>query len=116
MTIELFNTTFAPSLALLQAQPQQSPWLSLAPFVFIFVIFWFLLIAPARKRQKAHQAMLEALKRGDKVLTNGGLYGKIAAIDDTVVQLEVSDKTKVRVAKSAIAGLEGEAPPLGGNR
>lgn len=115
MTIELLITQAGSGVALLQAA-QQSPWLSLAPFVFIFVIFWFLLIAPARKRQKAHQAMLEALKRGDKVITNGGLYGKIAAIDDTVVQLEVSDKTKVRVAKSAIAGLEGEAPPLGENR
>lgn len=81
----------------------------LAPFVLIFVIFWVLLIAPARKRQKAHQAMLDALKRGDKVITNGGLHGEVAAIDDATLILKIADNVKVRVSRSAIGGLQGES-------
>lgn len=88
---------------------------SLVPFVLIFIIFWFLLIRPAQRRQKAHQQMLEALKRGDKVVTNGGLHGEVAAVDDGVVALKISDNVKVRVSKSAIAGLQGQAQPGGEN-
>ena len=55
--------------------------------------------------------MLNALKKGDKVVTNGGLYGKVTKVDDSVVVLEVSDNTKVRVARRAIAGFEGDAEP-----
>ena len=77
----------------------------------IFAIFYFLLIAPMRKRQKATQAMIAALKKGDKVVTNGGLYGEIAAVQEELVILKLSDSVKVRVAKSAISGLEGSAEP-----
>jgi len=88
----------------------------LAPFVLIFIIFWVLLIQPARRRQKAHQKMLEELKRGDKVVTNGGLHGEVAGIENGVVFLKISDNVKVRVSKSAVAGLQGEAELGGGNR
>lgn len=98
-----------PALLLQQAPTGMMAILAqLAPFVLIFVIFWFLLIAPARKRQKAHQAMLDALTRGDKVVTNGGLHGEVAAIDDAVVVLKIADNVKVRVSRSAIGGLQGE--------
>ena len=95
---------------LLQGQPTGMMALlaQLAPFVLIFGIFWVLLIAPARKRQKAHQAMLDALTRGDKVVTNGGLHGEIAAIDDRVVVLKIADNVKVRVSRSAVSGKQGE--------
>ena len=82
---------------------------SLAPFVLIFVIFWLLLIQPARRRQKAHQKMLEELKRGDRVVTNGGLYGEVAGIDGPTVILKIADNVKVRVSKSAVSGLQGES-------
>lgn len=102
--------------ALLQQQTGAAQMLgSLVPFVLIFIIFWFLLIQPARRRQKAHQQMLDELKRGDKVVTNGGLHGEVAAIDDGVVALKISDNVKVRVTKSAIAGLQGQAEPGGEN-
>lgn len=87
----------------------------LAPFILIFIIFWVLLIAPARRRQKAHQQMLEELKRGDKVVTNGGLHGEIAGLEEGVVFLKISDNVKVRVSKSAIAGLQGEPETGGGS-
>ena len=88
-----------------------SPLIQFLPFIFVFAIFYFLLIAPMRKRQKALQAMIAALAKGDKVVTNGGLYGEVAAVHDDVVILKVADNVKVRVAKSAISGLEGEPQP-----
>ena len=85
----------------------------LAPLMIIFAIFYFLLIAPARKRQKALQAMIEGLKKGDKVVTNGGLYGEVAAVRDREVHLKIADNVRVRVARSSIAGLEGSEQPGG---
>jgi preprotein translocase subunit YajC len=79
------------------------------PFLLIFVIFYFLLIRPARQRQKTLQQMIENLKRGDKVVTSGGLHGEVAAIDGPVVWLKIADNVKVRVSKSAISGLEQSA-------
>lgn len=87
---------------------------NLLPMLAIFAIFWFLLIAPMRKRQKRLQQLIENLKRGDKVVTNGGLYGEVAAIEGTTVLLKIAEGTKVRLAKSAIAGLEGDSD--GGGR
>ena len=78
------------------------------PILLIFGIFYFLLLAPMRKRQKQHQVLLGALKRGDRVVTNGGLLGEIAAVEEKVVHLKLGDNVKVRVVKSAIAGLEGD--------
>jgi len=87
----------------------------LLPILLIFGIFYFLLLAPMRKRQKAHQALLGQLKRGDKVVTNGGLMGEIAAVEDKVVHLKLADNVRVRVLKTAVAGLEG-TPEAEGNK
>jgi len=84
-----------------------SPFLSFLPILIVFGIFYFMLIAPMRKRQKALQAMVENLKRGDRVITNGGIYGEVAAIEGGTVQLKVADGVRLKVAKSAIAGMEG---------
>lgn len=93
-------------MQLAQAQTQ-SPLVSLVPIFLVFGIFYFLLLAPMRKRQKALQKLVEGLKRGDKVVTNGGLIGEIAAVEDRIVHLKLGDNIKVRVLKSAVAGLEG---------
>jgi preprotein translocase subunit YajC len=97
-------------IQLAQAQ-SQSPLVSLVPIFLVFGIFYFLLLAPMRKRQKALQKVVEGLKRGDKVVTNGGLIGEIAAVEDRIVHLKLGENVKVRVLKSAIAGLEGSAEP-----
>ena len=89
----------------------QAWWMSVVPMVAIFAIFYFLLIWPVRKRQKALQKLVEGLKRGDKVVTNGGIYGEVAAVEGPVIHLKVAENMKIRIAKSAIAGLEGEAEP-----
>ncbi len=95
----------APLLAF--AEGAAPGYLQLVPIVLVFAIFYFLLIAPMRKRQKALQRVIDNLKKGDRVVTNGGLYGQVAAVDDKVVVLKVADNVKLRVAKSAIAALEG---------
>ncbi len=80
------------------------------PMIFIFVIFYFLLIAPMRKKQKKTQEMLGKLKKGDEVITGGGIFGRITALDEErgFVILQISDSTKIKVLRSAIAGLAAE--------
>jgi preprotein translocase subunit YajC len=84
------------------------------PLIVLFAIFYFLLIRPQQKKSKEHQSTLDALKAGDTIITNGGLYGTIMKIDDHVVTLQCSDKVRVKVVKKAISAkvdpstLEGE--------
>ncbi|HLX06768.1 MAG TPA: preprotein translocase subunit YajC [Thermoanaerobaculia bacterium] len=92
----------------------QNQLLQLAPLLLIFVLFYVLMIVPMRKRQKALQQMIENLKKGDRVITSGGLYGEVAAIVGAAVVLKIADNVKVKIAKSAITGLEPEAEK-GGN-
>jgi len=87
-------------------QGQANPWMQLVPLVVIFVIFYFLLIRPARSKQKQVQKMLDSLKSGDKVVTSGGLVGTVVGMDKGIVQLRVADKVKVDVTKSSIIGLQ----------
>ena len=98
---------------LLQAAPQPGPGgglIQFLPMVFIFVIFYFLLIAPMRKRQKRQQQMLSQLKKGDEVVTSGGIFGRIAAFDEShgAVILQIGDNVKVKVLRSAISAPAGE--------
>jgi len=78
-------------------------WLSVAPLIFIFAIFYFLLILPQQRRQKKWQTMLDALKTGDKVVTSGGLRGTIVALKDDSVHLRVPpDNLRVEVTKASV--------------
>ncbi len=81
-----------------------NPLISFLPLIVIFLIFYFLLIRPQQKRAKEHRAFLESLKRGDEVVTTGGLIGKVTGLTDDVVTLEIADNVRVKVARSAIAG------------
>ena len=93
----------------LQAQPA-SPFEFLIPLAAIFLIFYFLLIAPARRRQKKHAEMLGSLRNGDKVITSGGIHGTVVGVSDAVVQLRIADQVKIDVAKHAIAGRQSDEP------
>jgi preprotein translocase subunit YajC len=88
--------------------------LQLAPLFLIFILFYALLILPMRKRQKALQQMVENLKKGDRVVTSGGMFGEVAAVSGSAVVLKIADNVKVKIAKSAITGLEPETEK-GGN-
>ncbi|MCA1905998.1 MAG: preprotein translocase subunit YajC [Desulfarculus sp.] len=79
--------------------------------VLMFAVFYFLLIRPQQKKAKQHKEMLSNLRKGDNVLTSGGLYGKITGITDNVVVLEVAPQVRVKVSRGHIAGVAGgEAP------
>jgi len=83
-----------------------NPIISLLQLVVIFGIFYFMLIRPMQKKQKAHTNFLKELKKGDKVVTNGGLYGSIQTVEEDAVVLKLAENVKVRVAKSAVAGTQ----------
>ena len=78
------------------------------PLLLIMVIFYVLLILPQQRRQKKLGEMLSTLKTGDKVITNGGIYGTIVGLEGDAVQLRIADQVKIKVARSAIAGLQPE--------
>lgn len=81
-------------------------WLGIAPLLFIFAVFYFLLILPQQRRQKKWQAMLETLKTGDKVVTSGGLRGTIFAMRDDAITLRVPpDNLKLEVTKASIVSV-----------
>jgi preprotein translocase subunit YajC len=83
--------------------------MAFAPLLIIMVIFYVLLILPAQRRQKKTQVMLSALKNGDKVVTNGGLFGTIVGLEGDAVQLRIADQVKVKVLRSAVAALQPES-------
>lgn len=78
---------------------------SLLPLILIFVIFYFLLLRPQIKRAKEHKKMVEALARGDEVITNGGLLGRITRVDEHFVSLELAEGVVVRAQRSAIGSM-----------
>ncbi len=82
-----------------------SQWMGLLPLVLLFVVFYFLLIRPQQKKQKQQKAFLESLKKGDEVVTAGGLYGKITGITDTTVTLEIAEKIRVKVLRGSVVDL-----------
>ncbi|MCP5381988.1 MAG: preprotein translocase subunit YajC [Kordiimonadaceae bacterium] len=82
------------------------------PFILIFVVFYFLLIRPQQKRAKEHKAMVEALKRGDKVITSGGIIAKVTkVIDDEKIELEIAPDVKIQVLRATISQVQGKPAP-----
>ena len=73
------------------------------PLILLFGIFYFLLIRPQQKRQREHKELLSNLKKGDQVITAGGLHGRITGLTDTVATLEITEKVRVKVARSQIS-------------
>ena len=86
----------------MQAAPQQSPWMSFLPFILIIVVFYFFMIRPQMKKQKELRKFRESLKKGDKVITTGGIYGKVAEVKENYVVVEIAKDTLVKIDKSAI--------------
>jgi preprotein translocase subunit YajC len=87
-----------------------SPWVQLIPFALVLGIFYFIILLPMRRRQKKVDEFISSLKVGDKVVTTGGLYGSVTRLGDASVQLQIADKVRVEIARSAIAGYQGQAP------
>ncbi len=85
----------------------------LLPIVFVMVIFYFLLIRPQQKRAKQHKEMLSAIRRGDKIITSGGLTGTIVKVvdDSETVEIEIAKDVKVHVVRAMIADVKGKTEP-----
>jgi preprotein translocase subunit YajC len=84
----------------------------LGQFVLIGLIFWFLIIRPQQKRAKEHRDLIDAVKRGDQVVTSGGIVGKVTKVEDKMVEVEIASGVKVRVIKSTLADIDsGTAKP-----
>jgi preprotein translocase subunit YajC len=86
--------------------------MSLMPIVLIFAVFYFLMIRPQQKKMKAHQAMLAALRRGDKIVTGGGLFGTVTkVVNDQEAVVEIAEGVRVRVARSTISSVLTKTEP-----
>ncbi|HEY7608798.1 MAG TPA: preprotein translocase subunit YajC [Alphaproteobacteria bacterium] len=95
------------------AKPAGSDFLTgILPLILIFVVFWFLLIRPQQKRMKEHKALIAAIKKGDEVMTQGGIVGKVTKASETspTVEVEIADGVRVQVARGQIAGLWNPTP------
>jgi preprotein translocase subunit YajC len=87
----------------------------LLPFALILGIFYFLILLPMKNRQKKVQTFQDALKVGDKVITTGGIYGRITKVNDKSVQLEIADKVRIEVSRAAVGGYQGQEPVVAEN-
>jgi len=102
--------------------PAGSGLASFIPLILIFVVFYFLLIRPQQKKAKEHQQFLSALKKGDDVVTSGGIHGRITGLNDVIVTMEIADGVRIKVNRASIltsaqdAKKQAEAPakPAGG--
>lgn len=83
----------------------QSALMNLVPLIFMFAIFYFLLIRPQQKKAKDHRALLDSLKKGDQVITAGGMHGKVTSLDGDIVTLEVATGVNVKFNKGHIASV-----------
>jgi preprotein translocase subunit YajC len=105
---------FAYSFLTIAAAPPEgetNPLIGMLPMVVIFVIFYFVLILPARNKQKKLEAMVSELKTGDRVLITPGIFGTIVGIEgDNALQVRIDEKTKIKVLRSAVAGLQDQVP------
>lgn len=101
-----------PHLVALAAPPGSgvNPLVQVVPFLAVLAIFYFLILAPSKRTQKQIKEFQAGLKAGDKVVTTGGLYGSVARVDAETVHLQVAANVRVEVARSAIAGYQGQAP------
>ena len=113
-------STSPAAIVLLQdappAAPSQSPlggWTSMLPLLLIFAIFYFVMIRPEGKKRKDREAMLQRIKKGDRVMTTGGMYASVAQVQDDVITLQVADGVRVRFSRQAIQSVveEGSAEP-----
>ncbi len=92
------------------AQGAAGGFASFIPLILMFVIFYFLLIRPQQKKSKEHREMLGTLKKGDRIVTSGGIHGRITAVSDAVLTVEIADKVRVKVNRGNVAALAVSAP------
>jgi len=99
-------TSLSNFLQQAQPAPRGGSFISvLIPFILVFVIFYLLIIMPSRKRQKKHQAMVEELKPGDKVVTSGGIYGTVMGVQEDRIELKIAANVKIDITKNSVGAI-----------
>jgi preprotein translocase subunit YajC len=111
---------FEPSLLLALGASQQSGGnvlMQFVPFALILAIFYFIILLPMKKRQKKVQEFQNGLKVGDKIVTTSGIYGLISKVDERSIRLQIADKVRIEISRSAVGGYQGQDPvvPESGN-
>ncbi|MBS1255124.1 MAG: Sec translocon accessory complex subunit YajC [Deltaproteobacteria bacterium] len=86
-----------------------SPFFQFIPLVLILGVFWFLIIRPQQKKQKEHQRMVDSLRKGDKVVSNGGIFGTIVKVGDDRVTLEIASKVQIQLERQQVARTDKKA-------
>lgn len=89
--------------------------MQILPLLALFLIFWFLIIRPQQQKLKQHRAMVDAVKKGDDVVTGGGLIGKVARVTDTEVEIELAPAVKVRALKATLSSVTPRGAPAAAN-
>jgi preprotein translocase subunit YajC len=106
MTISDVGTVFA-----MGATPEgASPWIQFVPFALVLAIFYFIILLPMKRKQQKVQQFLDTLKVSDRIVTTGGIYGQITRLGEQTIQVQIADKVRIEVAKSAIGGYQGQEP------
>jgi preprotein translocase subunit YajC len=104
----MFDSAYAQTAA---GSAAPNAMLQFLPLVAIFIIFYFLLIRPQQRRLKDHRALIDAVKRGDTVVTGGGLIGKVTKVEDAEVEVEIAANVKVKVVKSTLTEVRAKGEP-----
>ena len=91
------------------SEGQGSSLVTFVPLILMFVIFYFLLIRPQQKKSKQHKDLLGALKKGDQVISSGGLHGVVTGLTDDVVTIEIAPKVRVKISRGSISAVVGKA-------
>jgi preprotein translocase subunit YajC len=83
-----------------------------APLILMFAIFYFLLIRPQQKKAKAHKALLSSIRKGDKIVSSGGLHGMVTGLTDEIVTMEIAPKVRVKVSRASVSGVMRKEEPV----
>ncbi len=105
MHVGLYNAMLAMGTP---TGPGVNPFVQLIPIALVFAIFYFIILLPTKRKQKKLQEFHDALKVGDRIVTNGGIYGSVTKMDGNTVQLQIADKVRIELAKNAIVGYQGQ--------
>ena len=95
---------------------QGAPGGMLVPLILMFAIFYFLVIRPQQKKQKEHREMINNVKKGDRIITGGGIHGRVTGVSDTTLTVEIADKVRVKLNRGNVAALVQDASPSGSGK
>lgn len=107
----MISTAYAMGQAGASGAPAGGGFTAFVPLILMFVIFYFLLIRPQQKKAKEHQNMVNNLKKGDRVITSGGVHGTIVSLGDTTVSLEIAENVKIKINRGNVAAVNQKSSP-----